>query len=154
MGGYIFTLCVCPHLGGGGTRSRSGWGGVPHPADGGGVPRQGGYPSSRGGVPWWGGTPAGGVPWWWGVPRQGVTQQWGGTLVGGTLAGGYPGGGVPQKKFCFFFFYTACTCYTAGGIPLAFTQEDFLVYICGCPTNWFCSRFPVYLYELLLFTHL
>ena len=23
----------------------------------------------------------------------------------------------------------ACTCYAAGGMPLAFTQEDFLVYL-------------------------
>ena len=38
--------------------------------------------------------------------------------------GGRGEGGTP---IFFFFFYTACTCYTVGGMPLAFTQEDFLV---------------------------
>ena len=33
------------------------------------------------------------------------------------------GGGYPYRNSI------ACTCYTAGGMPLAFTQEDFLVFI-------------------------
>ena len=37
---------------------------------------------------------------------------------------GYPPGkGVPPPHQT----STACTCYAAGGVPLAFTQEDFLV---------------------------
>ena len=40
-GGYIFSLFVCSHLGG---YPIPGPGGVPHPADGGGVPWQGGPP--------------------------------------------------------------------------------------------------------------
>ena len=117
-GGYIFSLCVSPH------------GGVPHPADGGGgVPpsavQAGGTPSSyQGGTPssWWGGVPpyqvqVGGYPIqliWVGYPIQ--------LMGGGTLAGGTP---PPHQSSI------ACTCYAAGGMPLAFTQEDFLVHI-----NW------------------
>ena len=33
----------------------------------------------------------------------------------------FPGGGAP------YWSSIACTCYAAGGMPLAFTQEDFLV---------------------------
>ena len=68
-------------------------------------PGGGGYParSSRGGYPG-GGYPGGGYP------------AWGGTLVGGTLPGGYPVRTMGN------------TCYTAGGMPLAFMQEDFLVW--------------------------
>ena len=39
---------------------------------------------------------------------------------------------------------TASTCYKAGGMPLAFTQEDFLVYYI---ISWFNLRFR---YELML----
>ena len=75
----MFSVCLSVHRGGG-TQSRSGWGGVPHPA--GGVPWLG--------VPWQGGTLAGGVPWLGGYPSGGYL---GGTPVGGTPAGGYPRGG-------------------------------------------------------------
>ena len=92
-------------------------------------------------MPWgsWGGTlpgPAGGVPWWGGgtlagegypgggVPWQGVPCQ-GGTLVGGGYPGqgGTPLGGYPVR------INIGSTWYMAGGMPLAFTQEDFLVTI-------------------------
>ena len=56
-----------------------------------------------GGYP--GGGDPGGVPWQGGYPARGGR---GGTQVG-------------QHR---------STCYTAGGMPVAFTQEDFLVYHC------------------------
>ena len=43
------------------------------------------------------------------------------------------GGGVPHWNSI------ACTCYAAGGMPLAFTQEDFLVYfnyLFKCNMQW------------------
>ena len=108
-----------------------------HGAAGGGVPCQvqpGGVPWLGGGYPArssWGGTlpgPAGGVPWPGGVPWLGGYPDWRGTLAGGvpcpgsTLARGVPcrGGGTQLGNI-------GSTCYTAGGMPLAFTQEDFLV---------------------------
>ena len=141
---------------GGGTPGLDDWGGTPG-LDGGGYPRSGwwGVPSpgwwgvshswmvgstqvlDGGGVPhprcgWWG------VPHprfgWWRYPRSG---WWGGTssqvwmvevpqvwMVGGTpvLDGGYPGYPPIRQNSI------ASTCYPAGGMPLAFTQEDFLVY--------------------------
>ena len=117
-GGYIFTLCVCPHPGGvgvpgpgldggrggypvqvwmGGTLSSWWWGGTLA----GGVPQQEGYPG--GGVPWWG-VPWRGVPWW-GVPR------WGGYPMEG-----YPSGGGGVDLLC-RGRYASCV----------LTQEDFLV---------------------------
>ena len=59
-GGYIFTLCVCPHLGGGGGYLlRSGWGGgVPTLAGVGGVPT---FPGLGGGVPTFPGLDGGGT---------------------------------------------------------------------------------------------
>ena len=66
-GGYIFTLCVCPHLEGGTY-----------------LPRSGG---------------------------------------GGTYLGRYPP--PPSHRYSI-----ACACYAAGGMPLAFTQEDFFVGNC------------------------
>ena len=49
-------------------------------------------------------------------------SSWGGTLPGGTLLGGgtLAGGGTQLGQ-------QGSTCYTVGGMPLAFTQEDFLV---------------------------
>ena len=70
-----------------------------------------------------GGTPSqvqvGGYP----IPGPGR----GGTPSQVQVGGGYPipgpgGGGVPRQSS------TASTCYAAGGVPLAFTQEDFLVH--------------------------
>ena len=78
----------------------------------------------------------GGVPTLTGVPTL-VRSRRGGVpnLVGGgvpTLGGGYPkvgtprpgqdGGGTPKIGTP-----RQGTCYTAGGMPLAFMQEDFLV---------------------------
>ena len=80
---------------------------------------------------WWGGTPARSW-WWWGVPGVPLarTGWWGGTwgtpqpgLDGGGYLG-YPpimtGWGTPPPTI-------ASAGYAAGGMPLAFTQEDFLV---------------------------
>ena len=76
------------------------------------------------------------MPWgrWGGVPCQvqleGGTLARGGTLAGGggTLAGGLPWlGGYPGRGGTQLGQHVGSTCYTAGGMPLAFTQEDFLV---------------------------
>ena len=125
QGGYPYPIMLCNisqnamgQLGGvpcqvqlGGYPARSSPGGYP----GWGVPWPGGYPGRggtlaggtlAGGVPWPGGTLAGGVPWPGGYPGQGGTLARGGTQLGqhsGVLA------------------------TTAGGMPLAFTQEDCLV---------------------------
>ena len=93
-------LCACPH-----------GGGVPHPAKRGyPYPAIGVLPSSQKGI-----SPSSqkGVlpPCHWGYPPRSAKR-------------GYPhpanrGGGTPIQV----------TCYVAGGMPLAFTQEDFLVSI-------------------------
>ena len=93
-------------------------GGTPWPGmDGGGYPSQvwmvGGLPSpspARSG--WWGGTPARSVCWE-GYPPG---QVW---MVGGYL--GYPPHPPIRQSSI------ASTCYVTGSMPLAFTQEDFLV---------------------------
>ena len=126
--GNIFTLCVSPHLDrGGAPNSRSGPGrGVCHPRS-----RQWGYPipDLDGGYPIQGldrwGTPSQvltrggtlsqvwmGVPWdtpspartGWGTPRPGLD------------------GVTPIRQSSI-----VSTCCSTGGMPLAFTQEDFLV---------------------------
>ena len=135
-------------------------GGVPQPGPGGGVPRRGeyhGYPPVRPGqgVPWQGctlGTPPsdlvrGGVYPTGGYPDVGTPT--GGTLMGLPCQGvpqweyprypstirpgwGYPNRGVPWWGGT----PPSGTWYAAVGMPLAFTQEDFLVgYISGdvCP---------------------
>ena len=91
-------------------------GGLPCQVQPGGGYRGGGHtPPARSA----GGVPGRGVPWQGGTqvryplpphPRQ---VSWGG--------GGYPAGGYPGQD------NIGSTCYTAGGMPLAFTQEDFLV---------------------------
>ena len=119
--------------GGGGTPARSRWGRVPQPGPGGGIPLPRGVPWQTWlGVPWWGGVPhlsdlAGGYPDGGTPPR--VTPLL--DLAGGGTppqvhpcqtwpGGGYPnrGGGVP---------HLGSTWYATVGMPLAFTQEDFLV---------------------------
>ena len=83
------------------------WGGVR-------VPPRGGTQSGPGP-----GTPPGGGP---GTPPGGGTRS--GPGPGTPPQGGYPvrwGGGVPGQD------NRRSTHYTAGGMPLAFTQEDFLV---------------------------
>ena len=113
--GNSFTLFVSPHLGGL-PISHNALQHYPefHGADTWGVPSQvqltGGYPASSG----WGG----------------------GTLPVGTLPGGYPAGGyhvgyLPPSQVRTEggtqLDNRRSTHYTAGGMPLAFTQEDFLV---------------------------
>ena len=87
-------------------------GGVPYPADLVGTPFPGLY---RGGVGYpiqlMGGTPS---------PQQGVPPS---------PAGGTPSPAPPWQSSI------GCTCYAAGGVPLAFTQEDFLV----CRYDLFCD---------------
>ena len=97
--GRLYFQFVCQFTWGGGyPLHRSRWGGYSFPGPGGGYPFQ-----LMGGTPssWWGVPPAGVTPW------QGVTP----------LAGVSPS---HQSSI-------ACTCFAAGGMLLAFTQEDFLV---------------------------
>ena len=123
--GNIFNLSTLargypiPGLWGGG-------GGVPHPRFGGlPCPRSVGVPHPQSG---WGGTPS--QVWMGGT----LSQVWvgGGVLcprsgwLGGTppppeLVGVPPPPPIRQSSI-------ASTCYGAGSVPLAFTQEDFLVW--------------------------
>ena len=107
-------MSVCPHFGGGVPHPRSSWWGVPHPADGwGGVP----HPRSRWGVL---------HPTNWGTPSQ---VQVGGNphpRLDGVPPPSRTGWGTPppvrrQSSIA------SSTCYVTGGMPLALTQEDFLV---------------------------
>ena len=106
----------------------SGLGGVPHPMSGG-YPISGlgrGVPHLRSRV-----VPISGLGWYpsqvWGVPHlQGGTP----CLGGYPMCGGYPmSGGVPHLWPPIAQSSIASTSYAAGGVPLAFTQEDFLVFI-------------------------
>ena len=113
--GNSFTLLVCPHLGGGGVPiSHNALQHFPecHGADTGeGVPCQV-QPGGGGTLP--GGTLPDRVPpllarsGWWGYPHRVPPRP------------GQDGGGGTQDN-------RRSTHYTAGGMPLAFTQEDFLV---------------------------
>ena len=104
-GGYVF-IGVCP--------STLVGGGVPHPR----------FPGLDGGVPHsqvrTGGTPS---------------QVWdGGCTLSQVRTGGYPfpdlnKGGTPPTP-SIRQSSIASNCYAAGGMPLAFTQEDFLVLLC------------------------
>ena len=119
-GGYYLPRGVLPsQVGGGrvlpsrqgGTTSRGYYlprGGTTFP-EGYYLPRQGGV------LPFWGGgvLPPGGYY----LPRQGVLPSGGYYLP----TGYYRQGGTPYRNSI------ACTCYAAGGMPLAFTQKDFLV---------------------------
>ena len=118
-GNVLFSVCLSVH---------TSTGRVPHP-------RSGGYPHPRSG--WWGylGYPLA-RSGWWGYPGYPPGQVW---MVGVWVPArpgleGVPGvppmtrtgWGTPhplpirQSRI-------ASTCYVAGGMPLAFTQEDFLV---------------------------
>ena len=130
--GNIFSLSTL--AGGGVSHPRSGRGGVPYPRSGSQVwTRGGGVPHPRfgWGVPW--GTPLAKSGWWGVPPRSGWWE-------GGNP--GYPPGqvwmvpppparsgwwGVPREPPHPHYSSIASTCYPAGGVPLAFTQEDFLV---------------------------
>ena len=110
-----------------------GWGGgragTPHPdqiQDGGRV--GGGRYPHPGKIPGWGaGVGAGQAKGGAGFPHPGQIQDggagWGwyplsrsDLRMGGSRVGGTP-----------YWNSIACTCYTAGGMPLAFTQENFLL---------------------------
>ena len=148
MGKVMFS--VCPHLGGGVPISHNALQHFPEchgAATGGGYPARGshwgGYPArSSWGVPCQG-VPCRGLPCWGGYPAMGSTLSggypargvpcWGNTLLGGYPARGgtqvryppqqgQPGGGYPGQD------NIGSTCYMTGGMPLAFTQEDFLVF--------------------------
>ena len=129
--GNSFTLFVCPHLGGVPISHNAlqhfpecheAAGGVPGPPPGGGTwpgtPRGGTQTPPRGGT--W--TPPGGVPDWVLPPRGGTRTPPGGYLTGYPPSPGGEGG-VPR------YDNRRSTHYTAGGMPLVFTQEDFLVHI-------------------------
>ena len=149
---------VCTLSLGGGTPARSGWWGGVYPIQGlgweGGYSGQFwmmGYPIPWVGIPhprsgwwedtptrsgWWGGYPipgVGGTPdrsGWGGVPQPGLdggvgtlSLGWGGTPARtGWWGGDPPTPPIRQSSI-------ASTCHAAGGMPLAFTQEDFLVVI-------------------------
>ena len=139
--GTVFSLFVSPHLGGG-TPVRSG--GYPIPGLAGGYPipglgrgrRRGGYPIQgldRGG--YLGYPPDGGYLGYpqtrsgWGIPP--TRSGWGkppGPGMGSPANLGWDNppqtwDRVPPPDLGWG------TCYAAGGMPLAFTQEDFLVNI-------------------------
>ena len=87
----------------------------------------GGVPCPRSG--WWGG---GGypIPVVGGTPRPGLDRVPPGQVwmdgEGGAVPHPCGGGGTPPPPIRQSSI--ASTCYTAGGMPLAFTQEDFLVH--------------------------
>ena len=115
-------VCVCSTLGGGG---------YPIPGLAGGTPSQ-----FRGVPPWtrsgWGIPPDLGQDTppptrsGWGPPPdlgQGTPpRNWDGVPPG-------PGTGTRPHQVWIRQSSTASTCYAAGGVPLAFTQEDFLVFL-------------------------
>ena len=136
-----------PGLGGGVPHLRSGWGGTPSHFLVGGYPISGlgrGVPHLRSGwgypIPGLGGgypisgLDCGGYPIS-GLDGEGGTssQVWGGipsqVWVGGYPISGLDGWGVPgvPPPPSMRQSSKASTCYAAGGVPLAFTQEDFLV---------------------------
>ena len=100
-----------------------GGGGCAPSTDGAGLPssqvQAEGTPSTDGGYPFprSRGTPPPGKgvpPAWEGVPPpgKGVPPAWEGV--------------PPDPRGIPYLNSIACTCYAAGGVPLAFTQEDFL----------------------------
>ena len=126
-GRYCFLRCLSVNSsGGGGTPSQVWTRGVPHPRSGQAPPQpdlEWGTPPPRLGM----GYPPRhrtGVPpsdLGWGIPPGHETGYPPGPEMG------YPPGhgtGYPPRQISI-----ASTCYTAGGMPLAFTQEDFLVKI-------------------------
>ena len=128
-GGYIFSLSVSSHRGGGVPHPAGRGGGTPSSWLGGGTPS---HPAGRGGTPssWpgWGGYPiqlAGGDPSWVTPPSRGTPRQWyPSPPAGGTPPAGVPPGwGVPPPAGV-----TPPTDWGRRSVCLlAFTQEDFLV---------------------------
>ena len=114
-----------PGLDGGVPDARSG-GGIPHPGSGWGVP----HPrSGRGG----GCTPS--QVWTGGTP----SQVWMGGYLGYPPQPGLDGVPSPPHRQSSI----ASTCYAAGGMPLAFTQEDFLVIHTFPKEN--CCNWPIFI---------
>ena len=114
-GGYIFTLCVSPHLDVGGVPGPGR--GVPNSAMDGGVP---GLRFSGGEVP--------GLRFSGGIPVS-IKGKIFGTRFG--LIHVQTG----EKNFLLNDpprIAKNCYGYAAGGMPLVFTQEDFLVYLGHC----------------------
>ena len=124
-GRYCFHRCLSVNIGGGGYPIPSLGRGVPHPRSGWGVP----HPRSRweGGTPfqvWTGGTPT--ITGWSTPPPPSLGGVPPHTITGwGTPT--HTGWGKPPPPNPIRQSSIAGTCYTAGGMPLAFTQEDFLV---------------------------
>ena len=112
--GNIFTLCVSPHLdlGGGGMHSGQVWMVAGYSSQ---VWMVGGYPSQA----WM----VGGHP---GYPQPGLD---GGGVPPTTKTGWGTPPPIKQSSI-------ASTCYAASGMPLAFTQEDFLVILYSCLINY------------------
>ena len=105
----LFSVCLSVHILGGVPQSGLGGGTHPRSGQGGTHPRSG-----------WGGYPIPGLAR--GSPRPG-------TGYSPRPGMGYPpepGTGYPPPTWDI-----ASTCYVAGGMPLAFTQEDFLVTFCS-----------------------
>ena len=134
--GYVFTG-ICPFTFEGGTPSQV-WRGVPHPVfDGGGTLSQvwtGWVPNPRSGL---GGTLS---QIWMGVPpskirmRYPTHQRLDGVPPPSRTGWGTPHprldeatSPIPPPPTVRRQISKASTCYAAGGMPLAFTQEDFLV---------------------------
>ena len=124
--GNSFTLLVCPQGGRGGSAGGRGGsaGGRGGSAMGGGVGQRGegwvsrgGQPGERGGSVGRSGSVGGGVGQQGGQLEGGVGQQGGGVVQQGGRGGSAGGGGVSR----------GVGQPGAGGMPLAFTQEDFLV---------------------------
>ena len=102
-------------------------------------PAIGRYPNPRSG---WGR----GVPpscWWGGVgniPSQArgyPHPDLGWAPCPGQVPGQDGGGGSSPNQNSM-----VCTCYAAGGMPLAFTQEDFLVKSVFLVNFWYCVSLP------------
>ena len=137
MGGVIFSLCVSVHTLTGVPHPRSGWEGVPHPWSELGTPLArtgwgtlwpgldgGEYPLARTGwgTPPWPGLDGGGVLYWPGLDWVPPSHQYCMGYPSRTGCGYHPPPPTPIRQI-----NIASTCCPAGGIPLAFTQEDFLV---------------------------
>ena len=140
-GRYCFHRCLSVNISGGGTPSQVWVGGTPSQVwlVGGthlrsrGYPRnppkpEMGYPPDMG---WGTPGPGTGTPQTWdGVPPTPPRHGTGSPQTWGTpwdMGWGTPPDlrwGIPPKQISI-----ASTCYTAGGMPLAFTQEDFLVFL-------------------------
>ena len=142
-GRYCSHRCLSINISGGVPRQGLDGRGVPHPRSGRGVP----HPRSGWGVPHLrsgqGVVPHPRSGWGRGIPPD---LRWG---TPPDLGWGTPldlGWGTPQEHGTEYppdlrwgtlprQISITSTCYTVGGMPLAFTQEDFLVRFCFCTKN-------------------